>query len=334
MHDRTMRTSLIVALIFVLMAVAGNVAAEEIHRDFRETFEVQPGARLALEHGDGDVTITPWTDDILLVEVRFRARASNIGWSKSTDFTVEFRQDGDTIHVIGREPKRVTVGISMYREYEYTYTIKAPSYLELDLDGEDGNVEIANWNGSIVMKLEDGDVTLSDIEAPRTEVILEDGDLEIDGLHGQLEVDCEDGDIEIFECQIERGRIRSEDGDIEIDRCQGSFEISVADGDARLSEMTAEDLEIRSGDGTIALSLLPSEDLDLNVRAGDGDVVLDLDRDVSAEFELETQDGRIKVSAADVSDLVQNRSRVTGRLGAGAGRIYVRTADGSVTLRQ
>jgi hypothetical protein len=79
---------------------------------------------------------------------------------------------------------------------------------------------------------------------------------------------------------------------------------------------------------------LPSNALDLNVRVGDGDVVLDLDSEVSAAFELETQDGRIKVNAADISDFVQKRSQVTGRLGEGNGKIYVRTADGSVTLRQ
>jgi DUF4097 and DUF4098 domain-containing protein YvlB len=334
MQEKTMRLSLIVTMVLVLTAITGNVAAEEINREFRETFDVQPGMKLALEHGDGDVTVTPWSENTLEVEVRYRAKASNIGWSKSSEFKVDFRQDGDTIHVIGHEPKRVNVGISAYREYEHTYTVKAPSYLELNFEGEDGDVEIAGWRGSIVLKLEDGDVNLSDIDAPRTEVILEDGDLEIDGIRGEIEVDCEDGDIEIFECEIERGRIRSEDGDIEIDRCQGSFELAVEDGDAHLRELTAQDLEIRSSDGTITLSLLPSDNLDLNVRVGDGDVVLDLDREISATFELETEDGRIKVSAADVGDLDQQRSRVTGRLGAGEGKIYVRTADGSVTLRQ
>ena len=334
MQNTTMRASLIVSLSLALSAVAGFVTAEDLSREFRETFEVRPGMKLALEHGDGDVTISSWSEDTLEVEVRYRAKASNIGWSKSSEFEVEFRQDGDVVHVVGHEPKRVSVGISTYREYEHTYTVKAPSYLDLSLKGDDGDVEIAHWTGSILVRLEDGDVNLSDIDAPRTEVILEDGDLEIDGIRGQIEVECEDGDIEIFDCQTDHGRIRSDDGDIVIDRCQGSFEISVADGDARLREVTAQDLEVRSGDGTINLSLLPAADLDLNVRVGDGDVVLDLDREISAEFELETQDGRIKVSAADVSDLVQKRDRVTGRLGTGEGKIYIRSDDGSVTLRQ
>lgn len=334
MHEKTMRLSLIVALTLVLVAVAGTAAAEEINREFHQDFQVQTGMKLVLDHGDGDVTVTPWNKDSLDVEVRYRARASNIGWSKSSEFDVEFRQDGDTIHVVGQEPKRVSVGISSYREYEYTYTVKAPSYLDLNLEGEDGDVEIADWKGSIVIKLEDGDVVLSDIDAPRTELILEDGDIEIDGIRGDLDIECEDGDIEIFDCSSEHGRIRSEDGDIVIDRCEGNFEIAVSDGDARLRELTARDLEIRSGDGTINLALLPSDDLDLDVRVGDGDVVLDLDRDMSAAFELETRDGRIKVSASDVGQLVKDRRRVTGQLGTGAGSIYVRTDDGSVTLRQ
>jgi DUF4097 and DUF4098 domain-containing protein YvlB len=330
----SIQKTLVIALSLMLSAMAGSAAAEDLSRHFHETFDVQPGARLVLEHGDGDVTVEPWSEDSLDVEIHYRAKASNIGWSKSTDFEVDFRQDGNTVFVTGHEPKRISVGISTYREYEYTYTVKAPSYVELSLQGDDGDVEVEDWTGSILIKLEDGDVNLSDIDAPRTEVILEDGDLEIDGIRGALEIECEDGDIEIYDCETEHGRIRSEDGDIVIDRCQGNFEIVVADGDARLREVTAQNLEIRSSDGTVNVSLLPSDGLDLDVRVGDGDVVLDLDRDLSANFELETEDGRIKVSAADVMGLSQERRRVTGQLGAGDGVIYVRSDDGSVTLRQ
>jgi len=325
MTIRTMRTSLIVALALVAGWLVQPVAAEEISRDYHETFEVETGMRLVLEHGDGDVEISPWSEDTLEVDVRYRAHASSVGWSRSTEFEVEFRQDGDTIYVVAHEPKRINVGISSYREIEYKFTIKAPSYVELHLEGEDGDVRIDDWNSSIRLKLEDGDVEMSNIDAPRTEVILEDGDVEIN---------AEDGDVEIFDCQTEHGRIRGEDGDITIDRCQGSFEIAVSDGDAYLTEMTARDMDIRSGDGTVKMSLLPSDGLDVKVRASDGDVVMDLDAGVSAAFELETGDGEIRLMAADVSNLQKSRRRTTGQIGGGSGSIYIRTDDGSVTLRQ
>ena len=94
MQGKTMRLYLIVAMAFVLVAIAGIAAAEDIDREFHQEFEVRPGMQLALDHGDGDVMVTPWEKDVLDVEVKYRAKASNIGWTKSTDFDVEFRQDG------------------------------------------------------------------------------------------------------------------------------------------------------------------------------------------------------------------------------------------------
>jgi DUF4097 and DUF4098 domain-containing protein YvlB len=330
----TMRLSLIVALTLALCWLAPPLAAEEISRDYHETFDVEQGMRLVLEHGDGDVEITPWHENTLEVDVRYRAQASNIGWSKSTEFKVDFSQDGNTISVVVHEPKRMNIGVATYRESEYRFRIKAPSYLELQLEGEDGDVAIADWRGSIRLRLEDGDVEMRNIEAGRTEVTLEDGDLEIDGIRGDLDIESEDGDIEIFDCRTEHGHIRTEDGDVTVDRCAGSFDIAASDGDAELREVAARKMDIRTGDGTVEVALLPMDDLDLQVRVGDGDVLVDLDQDVSATFELETRDGRIRLMAEGVANLRQDKRRTTGQIGSGNGSIYVRTVDGSVTLRQ
>lgn len=334
MKTRSVRLLVGLLSLLVVAGYAQPAAAEEISRDYHETFDVNPDMRLVLEHGDGDVEISPWDQDTLEVKVRYRARASNVGWSKSTGFKVDFQQEGNKISVIAHEPRRVNVGISSYREYEYRFTIKAPGYLDLNLEGEDGDVVIGDWTGSISLDLEDGDVELSNIDAPRTELTLEDGDLEIDGIRGHLDIELEDGDVEIFDCETERGRIRAEDGDITVDRCSGSFEVAIADGDAQFMEMAAREVDIRSGDGTVELALVPAEGLDLQVRVGDGDVIVDLDRDISAVFELETRDGHIRLMAEDVGNLKQDDRRTTGEIGGGAGSIFVRTVDGSVTLRQ
>jgi hypothetical protein len=233
MMTTTMRLFHIVVRTLALCWLAQPLAAEAISRDYHETFDVDEGMRLILEHGDGDVEITPWDADTLEVDVRYRAQASNIGWSKNTEFKVDFSQDDKTISVVVHEPKRMSIGVATYRESEYRFRIKAPSYLELQLEGEDGDVTIGDLRGSIRLRLEDGDVEMRNIEAGRTEVTLEDGD-----------------------------------------------------------------------------------------------------QDVSATFELETRDGRIRLMAADVANLQQERKRTTGQVGPGSGSIYVRTVDGSVTLRQ
>lgn len=334
MGARSVRLTLMGALLLAGATTAHLLAAEELNRHYHETFPVRPGMRLRLDHGDGDVAITPWNRDSLEVTVRYRAKASTLGWSKRSDFEVEFRREGDTVHVVGHEPERRSVGISMFRELEHSYTIRAPSYLRLALDGEDGDVEVDEWTGPISVRLEDGDVRLSGIRSPRTEVNLEDGDLRIMGLQGELLVEVEDGDVEIFDCDCVAARFRLEDGDLTLDRGAGSLQVRAADGRVRLSRLAAAELEVRVSDGSVDVGLLPSNRLDLDVRVNDGPVEVVLDPAISAEFTLETRDGRIRVEASRVGSLQQERRRVTGRLGDGGGSIFVSSVDGSITLRQ
>ena len=334
MYNNTVRSLVLAAIAIVVLLTANASAAEEVDREFHQAFEVRPGMALRLEHGDGDVIVSPWDKDTLDVHVRYRAHGVNVGWSASSDFDVEFRERPDVIEVIGKEPNRITIGVTTMRESEYLYTIRAPRYLELQFKGDDGDVEIEDWAGPITLRLEDGDIRLTEIEAPRTDVILEDGDLEIDGFEGELIVEMEDGDLDLFNCDTQRAQIRLEDGDLTLDSCSGSFELYSADGDLHLSRLEAEKLEIRLQDGSADVALLKTDDLDMNVRTGDGNVIVDLDDGISAEFTIETGDGRIRVSADDVHDMSEERHRVSGEIGDGRGRIYIRTADGSVTLRQ
>jgi hypothetical protein len=319
----------------VLALSAGALQAEEINREYHETFDVSPGMLLKLKHGDGDVKISPWDRDTLDVLVRYRAKTNTVvGWSKNSELDVTFQQEGDTIYVVGKEPSMVSVGISAYREYEYTYTVQAPSYLQLDLIGDDGDVSIVDWNGELDLRLEDGDIHLTSIESPRTEIFLEDGDLEISGLQGELLVEAEDGDLEIHDCHSQRGRIEVEDGDVDMIGCEGSFEVVAEDGDIRMARLVAEDVEIRTADGSVDLELLPADDLNLTLRSGDGNIDVALDEQISVAFDLENRDGRIRVNSGAVSDLLKEKGRVTGKFGQGAGSLYVSSVDGNITLRQ
>lgn len=329
------QAAIVVSLLAMLIGVSGFLRAEEINREFHETFDVESGMLLKLKHGDGDVTITPWEQDTLDVQVRYRAKSNNVvGWSSKVDLDVSFSQEGNTIYVVGTEPSLISIGISSFREYEYIYKVQAPSYLMLDLIGEDGDVSIEDWKAELELRTEDGDVKLTSIHSPRTEITLEDGDLEISGLQGELLVETEDGDLEIYDCQSDHGKIRTEDGDVELHRCEGNFEIQAEDGDIRMSKLTADEVEIRVADGSIDLDLLPSDKLELILRAGDGDIDVALDENISAVFDLETRDGRIRVNAASVADLEKERGRVSGRVGAGTGSIHMSSVDGNITLRQ
>lgn len=327
-----MRMSLSAALLLALLPLLPTAAAaERVERDYDETFDVAPGARLDLRHGDGDVRIEPWERDAVQIVVRYRADVGGVGMSSRRDFEVEFRQTGDTIRVIGHEPSVSGIGFFHHRQYEYVYSIKAPAWLELQLEGEDGDVEISGWRGRIEGRFEDGDVRLSDVKASRVELELEDGDLTIDGIEAVLDLESEDGLIEIEDCRTASARIRTQDGDVILRRCEGSFEIGGDDGEVIARALRASRLDVRTSDGDVELELLASADLDLTLGTEDGNIELRLADGTSADVDVRTGDGRIRLDLAD-ADLSRSRRRVSGKLGAGGGRIRISTDDGDITL--
>jgi DUF4097 and DUF4098 domain-containing protein YvlB len=311
------------------LAVAAPALAEKIEKDFRESFDVAPGHRLDLRHGDGDVTITPWDKDVLDIEVRYRAQ--HTGFSTKSSFEVEFRQSGD--NVVVQEKEGVQVSVGFLRTYEHQYTIRAPRYLALELKGDDGDVEIEGFEGGLEARIEDGDMTLRGLRG-RTVVELEDGDVEIEDLDGDLTLTAEDGDVRIADSATGAAKISLEDGDLTVLDSAGSFNLRSSDGDLRLERVRARRLLVRTDDGGLEAALLDAGEFDLDVRTGDGQVVLDLDPAISASFTIRTGDGSIRVDLPGVVEMAKENGRASGRIGDGSGRIEISTDDGRVVLRE
>jgi hypothetical protein len=326
----------ICTLVVPAVIVAGTLSApaKEISKDFHKSFEIKEGAALHLEHGDGDVTITPWDKDVVDVEVHYRAEARSVGVGGRVDFDVEFEQAGDVVRVIGRERIGGSVGFRYFKQYDYTYDIRAPRYVRLDLEGEDGDVDIRNWRAKIDCILEDGDIELEDIVSPRTQLQVEDGNVNVDELEGELIVDVEDGDVDLRLCKTPRCRVSAEDGDVTIRQSEGSFEIDVEDGDVSLSELRADALEIRACDGDLDLDLLKADNIDWDISTEDGDITIDMEKGISASFAIETDEGRVRVDLPGAADLRKKKHRASGELHGGKGRIRIDTSDGDVTLRE
>ncbi|MCP3964697.1 MAG: DUF4097 domain-containing protein [bacterium] len=321
-------------LVILLSAIASAAAAEQVERSFNQRFDVEPGARLELEHADGDAVITPWDQDAIEVDVIYKAEYRRVGVGRDPDLDVHFEQRGDTVRVIGDEKDAGGIGFFSIDEIEYVYRVRAPSWVELDLKGDDGNVEISGWQAEINVRNDDGDVSLSEISSPRTRLVCEDGDVEIEDFEGDLDLRADDGDVTVRDCRGERIRIDAEDGRVRVDRCEGGFEIATDDGDIELERLRADRLEVHTGDGRIEIEVAEAlERLELDAQADDGDIVVTLGADVAATFDLSSDDGRIQV-VADAVSIEDDRHQATGKLGDGSGSVRVRTGGGRISLQQ
>ncbi len=329
---RSLFTLTAVALVLFAASVAG---AKEIDRSFHETFEAAPGFRLRVDHGDGDVVISPWDQDVIDVKVHYHADITKIGFGDEIDFTVDFKERDNEVQVIGRESSVTGVAIlRTVRMHNYTYTISAPDYVAIELRGDDGDVEITGWRSTIDCLLDDGDVRLSDIVGEHVRIELEDGDVRIDGLEGELVVEGDDGDVMVTSSSMPYAQIQLEDGDVTFKESAGSFEIVLDDGDIVLYRVTAERVEIRVEDGDVDLGLLGTGTIDLDIATDDGDVEVTFQKGISLSYLVTMDDGRVSVDLPGGTKLEREEHRVSGEVGDGSGRVRIRTMDGDVVVRE
>jgi len=323
---------MIVLCLVVLTLFIGSAPAKEINKHFHESFNVRTGDVLRLTHGDGDVNLTPWSKDIIDVEVHFRANVERVGIGQKYYFDVEFAQRGNSVYVTEKESSGFTIGFSSFKTYEYIYEIKAPRYIRLDFKGDDGDVNIEGWREDIECRIDDGDVVMRDIETNRVRIWGEDGILEIEKLKAELTVSIDDGDIYISGCEMPECRLDMEDGDTQIQASKGSFDISSDDGDVILDNTLAQKLFIRANDGNIDLDLLKSDRIDADIKTDDGAVRMNLEKGFSTSFYAYSDDGRIRIELEGIEKFEDEQHAKSGEINGGKGRIRIRTSDGNITI--
>jgi len=329
-----MRTLIRVGASCLLAVVACSPAfAREIEKDLHETFDVSEGVILRLDYGDGDATIIPWDQDVIDVVVHYRADVTAIGFGTEAEFDVEFRQSDDRVTVRGKEG--TISGVYFFRsmhEYDYTYTIKAPSYVILDLQGDDGDLELSGWRADIECRGDDGDVKFADVVNGNTEIWIDDGDVRLTKMSGDLVVRGDDGDITVTHSTLSQALFALEDGDIRISDSNGNFDATIDDGDVTLSRVAASVVDVRGEDGNVDLDVTSDADIHINVATDDGDVTLRLGGGLSFQYLVTMDDGRVDIGLDGATEMERSEHRVSGRVGTDGGLVRVSTADGDVEL--
>ena len=299
-----------------LALTAGSGLAKTIDVKASETFPVEKGALLRLTHGDGDVEITPWDRDEVAVDVVYHGDYTMVGVGKEPDFKIEMKQEGPVIHVNGRETGVAMVGIFLSVDIrEYRYTIRAPRYLAVESRGQDGDFSATGLTGNLRCRLDDGDVSLKEIQADR------------------VEVEAEDGDVTGERIAARTARFELDDGDLRLRGCSGAWDVRTEDGDATLRDHASGSLGVRTDDGDIRVQLAAGDRADVEIESEDGDVEVVISPEVSTAFLLSTDDGRINVDADGVRNLDHDGHRAYGEVGDAEGSVRVEVEDGRISLR-
>lgn len=365
------RLSFLALAVLFLFNFTSTALTAEVDRQIQETAEVSEGMAFELEHGDGHVTITPWQKDEVSIDVRYHYEFSGIGVDEGDyDFSLDITQRGNTLVVKGVEERPKRQLFSNSERHEYSYKISAPAYLLLDIQGDDGNVTIREWENNVSVQGDDGDFLLSSIKADRVDLSIGDGDMLVTGVTANLDISGDDGEVELSQIRgdvnidINDGdaelrdiqgsvtfsgddgnftltnstaancRIDVNDGDVTIGQSSGSFTIDGDDARVRIDEVEADQLNVDIGDADVWAYLLPTNDTSVIIQTEDGDVELRLAENVSADITIETDGGSIDQELASISDLREGDGWFTGVLNGGDGNIRIETEDGDIHVQE
>ncbi len=293
---------------------------------------MQPGASFSASTGDGSITIrgTDTTECRVLAKVTAYARTQEAADELAQQINVRLEPAGDGLKVVIDRPPAIHNA-----HFSVSLDGDVPAKANLTLETSDGGVNITNVSGTIDGKTSDGSV-------------------EVDGLNGEVRLRTSDGGIQCSHLDTKTLHLHTSDGSIRLLQATvGSCEAETSDGGVTLDEVRGETMSLRTNDGSIRCRAIAAAKVDchtsdggieiafvpeapkvltLSATTSDGSITFTAPPGLSAVIEAQTDDGAIHTALPITVEGKIGKS-LHGTIGAGEGKVYLRTSNGSITIR-
>lgn len=228
------------------------------------------------------------------IQLEIRRRAATAEEAKALEVTTS--QDGNRVVVEAPDRTRRVVHIGNWVGESVSFVVRVPRRLTLDASTGDGSISIDDLTGTLGLRSGDGSIRGTRVQ-------------------GELSA-------------------RTGDGSISITDADGRLDLNTGDGSVRL-RARLEALRVHTGDGSMTLDVLDGSQMvsDWSLETGDGSITATLPSQFSAEVDVATGDGSIRVNSATANrNDSENRGRLRTTLGAGGRTLAARSGDGSITI--
>ena len=207
-------------MIFYLLKSACALATEFVDETQQE-FTMRTHGNLEVSNSFGDITVQGWgldkikiiakktviAKDLVEAKIKFSELSHRL---KNTENGVELHGEyGEVLSVDQRLSKKITPLDRI------SFTVFAPSKLNLTLLGRKGRFELKNWNANVLLRLSEGVAVLEDIRDGQITEVCKDCDLFGKNIHGDLKCKNEQGNIRIIGFKGSGLFIETESGNIE-----------------------------------------------------------------------------------------------------------------------
>ena len=255
-----MKKKLFLAIALLSVAVSAQTitgSSRDYDITLEKTFDMKPGATLDIHNLRADIEIRPWDKDQVRVEqectldVLTREEAEKIaeGIEKS------FQHD---------EKQLVISGLDTYLE-ENTLRLTLPRTMHVDLNLQEGDVNISGLAGVLRLHTMRGDVDLKDLSG-EVKIQLSAGDLDIKETTGPVVAHINGGDV-VLKNLYGKNQIKTAGGDMSAQGIHGSTELRTAGGDIRLADISKQ-ISAQTAGGDISAERC-SENCSFKTAGGD-----------------------------------------------------------------
>lgn len=200
------------------------------------------------------------------------------------------------------------------RHEEVVMTMRIPSWVALDIQGFEVDVDISRTAGP---------VSVRNVR----------GDIQVQGTSGDLDLTTVQGEISITDA---RGSVNahSRGDDVTLTRVVGDVDAGTGNGDVRLEDIDAASVKAETLDGNVYFSgaLVPDGQYSFSVH--DGDATLVIPPASGAQVSVATFDGEFSSDFPVTLQHYTGEGRFQFVLGKGGAQVSVEVFDGEIRFRR
>jgi len=323
--------SLLLSLLLIV-TVSFSLSAQDARKEYTEAYDVSKGVTLNTDTKYSDVELLTWDKSVvdILVEVEVDASSTSRAEAAIEKIDVRISKSGNNISLVTEFEN----GWSRNVKTSIKITIKAPSWVNLDMENSYGDLFIQEVTGLVLLDLKYGNLKAGSLtrgnEKPYSQIDMAYSNGEIDEL-GWLELEISYSDMEINQSKMlfvenKYSKLSGEQaGGIITEGAYDKYTFEEIDsfvGEIKYSGIKFgklnKTLDLHSGYTNAKIGTLSKGFDKVDASLSYGNITVGLEPGTSFKFEGEAKYGSVNIASGDrLSKTKENNSvRVWGNVGS------------------
>jgi len=287
------------AAVFVTLVSIGGCIPQVSHEkdvEFSESFA--PGGKFDLETHNGKIKITGSDSDGCQIKAKITARAETEEKAQelAEKVKIDIKNSGNSLVIRVDKPRNLR-----NQSVSVSFDVVLPIETALALKTHNGGVEVTNINGDTKAKTHNGHISLTNVNG-HGDIETHNGGIKCSDISGTSRMKTHNGSV-----TANYTAATTTPGSADIETHNGSVNLTYADNAA-------------AGD-------------EIKLKTHNGNIKLDTPEGFSAQIEASTHNGKIMSELAITVVGEISKNNLTGRIGDGKGKLYLKTHNGSINIK-